>query len=98
MAGLLHGQYLKFWQRISPVVVASDVLAGFYIKYCPGIVFVMARPFFITSEGKNLHNVPGYGRAMPMVQVLVCIIEIFALLFLHNECCTYSELIYSLNF
>ena len=70
MAGLLHGQYLKFWQRISPVVVASDVLAGFYIKYCPGIVFVMARPFFITSEGRNLHNVPGYCWAIPVVGVI----------------------------
>jgi hypothetical protein len=47
--------------------VASDVLAGFYIKYCPGIVFVMARPFFINLESKNLHNVPSYCWAMPMV-------------------------------
>src|ERR1700683_5383421 len=67
MAGLLHGQYLKFLQRISPVVVALDFLAGFYIKYCPGIVFVMARPFFITSEGKNLHNVLAYCWAIPVV-------------------------------
>ena len=67
VAGLLHGQYSKFRQRISPVVVASDVLAGFYIKYYPGIVFVMARLLFIASEGKNLHNVPGYCWAMPVV-------------------------------
>ena len=58
----------------------------------------MARSFFITSKGKNLHNLPGYGWAMPVVQVLVCIIEIFVLLFLHNECCTYSKLIYRLKF
>jgi hypothetical protein len=36
--GLLHGQYSKFRQRISPVVVASDILTRFYIKYCPRIV------------------------------------------------------------
>ena len=69
VVSLSHGQHLKFWQRMSHVVVALDVLAGFYIKHCPGIMHVVARPFFITSERKIRHNVLSHYSAMPVVRV-----------------------------